>query len=580
MKLRTRAIDHLALARLTDQGLDPLRARLFASRGVRNRDDCDLSIERMLPPRMLGLEAAAERVAEAILAGAAIVVVGDYDCDGATGVACAVAGLRALGATIDYLVPSRFADGYGLSPRVVDAAAVHPRVGRAALIVTVDTGIGAIAGVDRANELGIPVIVTDHHLPGPVLPAAAAIVDPNQVGCPFPAKSIAGVGVMFYLVVAVRARLRALGRFTADSGRKEPALAALLDLVALGTVADIVALDQNNRRFIAAGLGRIRSGRARPGIRALFQVAGRAPRQATAGDLGYLIGPRINAAGRLADMSLGIECLLAADADAAMGMAEELDRLNRERREIEAGMNAQAQAATIDCPPEQRTLVVFDTGWHHGVIGLVASRIKDRHHRPCIALAPEAPGDADGPLRGSGRSIAGIHLRDVLDAIDRRHPGLLQRFGGHAMAAGLTLAPGRVADLAAAFEAAVTATVDAEVFERELLTDGPLSPAELSLATAERIDTEVWGQGFAPPLFSGRFRVLQQRLIQDRHLRLVLQPAEDMPAHGSASQRFEAICFGRCEPLPALAAIAYRLQRDDWQAMPRLSLVVVEVFEG
>jgi len=279
-------------------------------------------------------------------------------------------------------------------------------------------------------------------------------------------------------------------------------------------------------------------------------------------------------------MSLGIECLLAADADAAMGMAEELDRLNRERREIEAGMNAQAQAATIDCPPEQRTLVVFDTGWHHGVIGLVASRIKDRHHRPCIALAPEAPGDADGPLRGSGRSIAGIHLRDVLDAIDRRHPGLLQRFGGHAMAAGLTLAPGRVADLAAAFEAAVTATVDAEVFERELLTDGPLSPAELSLATAERIDTEVWGQGFAPPLFSGRFRVLQQRLIQDRHLRLVLQPAEDMPAHGSASQRFEAICFGRCEPLPALAAIAYRLQRDDWQAMPRLSLVVVEVFEG
>jgi single-stranded-DNA-specific exonuclease len=580
MKLRTRAIDHLALARLTDQGLDPLRARLFASRGVRNRDDCDLSIERMLPPRMMGLEAAAERVAEAIIAGAAIVVVGDYDCDGATGVACAVSGLRALGATIDYLVPSRFADGYGLSPRVVDAAAEHPRVGRAALIVTVDNGIGAIAGVERANALGIPVIVTDHHLPGPVLPAAAAIVDPNQAGCPFPAKSIAGVGVMFYLVVAVRARLRALGRFAAGSSRKEPALAALLDLVALGTVADIVALDQNNRRFIAAGLGRIRSGRARPGIQALFQVAGRAPRQATAADLGYLIGPRVNAAGRLADMSLGIECLLAPDADAARQMAEQLDHLNRERRDIEAGMNAQAQAATIDCPPDRRTLVVFDAGWHHGVIGLVASRIKDRHHRPCIALAPEAAGDCGGPLRGSGRSIAGIHLRDVLDVIDRRHPGLLQRFGGHAMAAGLTLAPGRVEELSAAFEAAVTAIADAEVFERELLTDGPLSPAELSLATAERIDTEVWGQGFAPPLFSGRFRVLQQRLIQDRHLRLVLQPAEDLPAHGSAGQRFEAICFGRCQPLPALAAIAYRLQRDDWQAMPRLSLVVVEVFEG
>ncbi len=577
MKLRVRPVDLLAFARLTDQGVDPLRARLFAARGIRSREDCDLSIDGMLAPRMLGLDEAAARVAEAIVAGSPIVVVGDYDCDGATGVACGVTGLRALGARVDYLVPSRFADGYGLSPRVADAAADHPRLGRAALIVTVDNGIGAVAGVDRANALGIPVVVTDHHLPGPVLPAAAAIVDPNQPGCPFPAKTIAGVGVMFDLLAAVRARLRSSGWFGPQ--RAEPRLSSLLDLVALGTVADIVALDQNNRRFVAAGLARIRAGRARPGLQALFQVAGRAPRQATAADLGFLIGPRINAAGRLADMSLGIECLLASDTDTALAMATELDRLNRERRELQAGMQAQALETTVDCPPTRRSLVVFDAGWHQGVIGLVASRLKDHHHRPCIALAPETVGDGSGPLRGSGRSIAGIHLRDVLDAVDRRYPGLLLRFGGHAMAAGLTLAPGRVTDLEAAVEEVVTAMVDASVFERELVTDGPLAAEELSLDTVERIDAEVWGQGFAPPVFSGRFRILNQRLIQDRHLRLVLESADSV-APGAGGQRFDAICFGRNTPLPDQAALAYRLQRDDYQAMPRLSLVVVDVLDA
>lgn len=620
MKLKTRPIDMIALSRLTDSGIDPLIARLYAARGIRGPEDCELALAGMLPPRMLGLDDAAREVADAIAAEATIVVVGDFDCDGATGVATAVTGLRAMGANVDYLVPSRFADGYGLSPRVVDVAADHPRIGPAELLITVDNGIGAHAGIDRANELGIPVVVTDHHLAGTTLPAAAAIVDPNQPGCPFPSKSIAGVGVMLYLLTAVRTQLRDDGHF---ADRKAPALGELLDLVALGTVADIVGLDQNNRRLVAAGLERIRGGRARPGIRALFEVAGKSIRQATVADLGFLIGPRINAAGRLADMSLGIECLLATSDDAALEMASELDRINRERREIEQVMRDQAEAATIDCPPERRSLVVFDPGWHQGVVGLVATRIKDRHHRPCIALAPEAEGDANGTLRGSGRSIPGLHLRDVLDVVDRRHPGLMLRFGGHAMAAGLTLAAGgRVAELEQAFEAAVAEVADASVFERELITDGPLESSEFTIETAERLDAEVWGQGFAVPLFSGRFRVLEQWVLKERHLKLVLVPDEpgepgetredddigrrartaatgaagrsggvgrsgqagrSGPAgrsgHGQA-QRLDAIAFGRNEPLAEHATLTYRLKRDDFRSLPRLQLMVVDVIEG
>ena len=586
MKLRTRPIDMLAVARLTEQGVDPLLARLYASRGVRGPADCDLALAGMLPPAMLGLDEAATLVADAIGAEAAIVVVGDYDCDGATGVATALTGLRAMGAKVDYLVPSRFADGYGLSPRVVDAAADHPRLGPAELLITVDNGIGAHAGIERANELGLPVVVTDHHLAGERLPDAAAIVDPNQPGCPFPSKSIAGVGVMLYLLTAVRSRLREIGHF---EGSSPPSLGELLDLVALGTVADIVALDQNNRRLVAAGLERIRAGRARPGIRALFEVAGKSTRQATVSDFGFLIGPRINAAGRLADMSLGIECLLATDEAAAMEMATELDRINRERREIEQAMRDEAEAATVDCPPERRSLVIHDPGWHQGVVGLVATRIKDRHHRPCIALAPETEGDVDGALRGSGRSIPGLHLRDVLDVIDRRHPGLMLKFGGHAMAAGLTLAAGnRVAELERAFEAAVAELADATVFERELITDGPLEPSEFTIATAERLDAEVWGQGFAPPLFSGRFRVISQQVLKARHLRLTLAPEDGFdgtapgPAPGPGRGRrlqLEAIAFGRNTPVGDRVTLTYRLQCDDFRATPQLKLMVTDILD-
>lgn len=573
MKLKTRSVDMLAMARLTDQGIDPLLARLFASRGVREPADCDLALAGMLAPKMLGLDEAADLVADAVMAEAPICIVGDYDCDGATGVACGVLGLRAMGAVVDYLVPSRFADGYGLSPRVVDAALDHPRLGQAELIITVDNGIGAHAGIDRANELGLPVVVTDHHLAGATLPAAAAIVDPNQPGCPFPSKSIAGVGVMLYLLTAVRSRLREEGHF---ADRPPPSLADLLDLVALGTVADIVGLDQNNRRFVAAGLERIRQGKARPGIRALFEVAGRATRQATVSDFGFLVGPRLNAAGRLADMSLGIECLLASDETAALEMAAELDRINRERREIEATMRSQAEAATVDCPSGRRSLVIADPGWHQGVVGLVATRIKDRHHRPCIALAPEVDGAWEGPLRGSGRSIPGLHLRDVLDAVDRRKPGLILRFGGHAMAAGLTLAPGnRVAELEEAFEAVVAETADPDIFEREVVTDGPLDPDDFTVATADRLDAEVWGQGFAAPVFSGRFRVLQQMVLKDRHLKLRLE-TEDGQGRGL---QLEAIAFGRREHLGPQAVIAYRLQRDDFRSTPRLTLHVVDVLD-
>ena len=570
----------VAFARLTEQGVDPLIARLYASRGVRGPADCELALAGMLPPTMLGLDEAATLVADAIGAEAPIVVVGDYDCDGATGVATAITGLRAMGAKVDYLVPSRFADGYGLSPRVVDAAADHPRLGPAELLITVDNGIGALAGIERANELGIPVVVTDHHLAGERLPDAAAIVDPNQPGCPFPSKSIAGVGVMLYLLTAVRGQLREIGHF---EGRSPPPLGELLDLVALGTVADIVALDQNNRRLVAAGLERIRAGRARPGIRALFEVAGKSTRQATVSDFGFLIGPRINAAGRLADMSLGIECLLAADETSALEMATELDRINRERREIEQAMRDQAEATTIDCPPGQRSLVIHDPGWHQGVVGLVATRIKDRHHRPCIALAPETAGDADGALRGSGRSIPGLHLRDVLDVIDRRHPGLMLKFGGHAMAAGLTLAAGnRVAELEQAFEAAVAELADASVFERELVTDGPLEPSEFTIATAERLDAEIWGQGFAPPLFSGRFRVLSQQVLKARHLRLTLAPEDDFGGAGAGRGRrlqIEAIAFGRNTLVGDRVTLTYRLQRDDFRATPQLKLMVADILD-
>ena len=564
MRLQTRTVDYLAQQRLLDGGLSPLLARLLAARGISDYEETRLELAGMLAPAsLMGLDAGARLLSETIDREEPIVVVGDYDCDGATAIAVAVLGLRAMGATADYLVPNRFENGYGLTPEVADMAARHPRLGCPRLLVTVDNGIASVAGVERAHELGMKVLVTDHHLPGEQLPAAEVIVNPNQPGCRFPSKCIAGVGVMFYLLTALRAHRRELGRFEGA----QPSLAPLLDLVSLGTVADVVPLDRNNRILVAAGLQRMRAGRCRPGISALLQVARRSARTIAAADLGFAVGPRLNAAGRLADMSLGVECLLAEDFGRAMELAEQLDQINQERRAIEETMREQATNLLCDVKPDRLALVVHDAGWHHGVIGLVASRMKDLHHRPCIALAPEN----DEVLRGSGRSIPGVHLRDVLDLVEKRHNGMLLKFGGHAMAAGLSM---RRADLAAfesAFEAAVATLADPEAFSPSLITDGPLDAPEMSLEVIEQIDSQIWGQGFAQPLFSGRFTILSQRLIKDRHMKL------ELALESEPRRRLKAIFFGRAEALPRQAVLAYRLQREEYQGLAGVCLHVEHV---
>ena len=560
----TRPVPEPARSALERAGLHPVLARLYAARGVEDRTQLDPDLRGLLPPDGLkDIDVAARLLADAIDSDRPVLIVADYDCDGATACAVAVRGLRMMGARVDYLVPNRFEHGYGLGPAIVDLACAHPRLGRPALIVTVDNGIASVEGVDRARTLGIDVLVTDHHLPGERLPEAAAIVDPNRTDCPFPSKHLAGVGVMFYVLLALRARLRAAGRF---AGRPEPPLQTLLDLVALGTVADLVRLDRNNRLLVGAGLRRIRAGQACPGVRALFEAAGRDPRNAGCGDLGFALGPRINAAGRLEDITIGIECLLADDPGLAAELAARLDAINRERREIEADMREQAVADAGAPGAGQRTLVVCREGWHEGVVGLVASRLKDLHHRPTVAFAP-ASGEP-GMLRGSGRSIPGVHLRDTLDLVSKRHPAMIARFGGHAMAAGLSLPAAALDDFAQAFEQAILESADPACFERSLLTDGPLAPDELALELAEAIDLGVWGQGFPPPLFSDLVEVAGQRLVKDRHMKLELS---------LAGRRVDAIAFGRTEPLPRRARIAYRLERNSFRGLVSLQLIVEAV---
>jgi single-stranded-DNA-specific exonuclease len=489
--------------------------------------------------------------------------VGDYDADGATGSALAVRGLRQLGAArVSYLVPSRFAFGYGLSPEVVDAAASSTPD----LLLTVDNGIASIAGVRRARELGIPVIVTDHHLPGSELPDAAAIVNPNLPGDPFPSKHLAGVGVIFYVLAAVRARLRADGWF--GQGRPEPNLAELLDLVALGTVADVVTLDDNNRILVEQGLRRMRAGRASPGVRALLEVAGRRPEQVTARDLGFAAGPRLNAAGRLTDMSLGVECLLTDDLARAASIARELDALNTQRREIEDAMREQAEAmldealAAHDHAP---ALCLYDDRWHQGVTGILAARIRERYHRPVIAFAPAD----DGLLRGSARSIDGLHVRDLIDAVVKRHPDLVVRFGGHAMAAGLTLRPAMIDPFRDAFVAEVRRELGDLPPVRELVSDGELPPEAHDLATAELLRLAgPWGKGFPEPLFDGHFRVIDQRLVGERHLRLRLATEAGGAIDGIGFRLGELAGGGD------RAHIAYRLDINEYRAQRVLQLIV------
>ncbi|MBN9427816.1 MAG: single-stranded-DNA-specific exonuclease RecJ [Burkholderiales bacterium] len=544
-------------------GVPPVLARLLAARGIASAGELDRDLARLLPPpTMKGISDAARLLADAIERGERLCIVADYDCDGATACAVAVRGLRQLGAAhVDYLVPNRFEHGYGLTVPVVELAAQHPRLGKPDWLITVDSGIASVDGVAAARAHGMRVIVTDHHLPGQTLPAADAIVDPNQPGCGFASKHLAGVGVMFYLLLALRAELR---RRRPEHPAGRVPLQQLLDLVALGTVADLVKLDGNNRLLAATGLQRIRAGRACAGIRALLRVAGRDEARCGCSDLGFAVGPRINAAGRLADISIGIECLLCDDAAHADELATMLDTMNRERREIEHSMREEALESLPADIDEAPAIVMHREGWHEGVIGLVASRLKDRLHRPAIALALAG----DGALRGSGRSIPGVHLRDVLDLVDKRAPGLLLRFGGHAMAAGLTLHAARLAEFTQLFRQAVLDFADPGCFARETLTDGALEAEQIDLPLVEALESQVWGQGFPAPLFSDTFEVGRQSLMAGKHLRIELR---------SGTRKLTAVAFGRTEPLPSPARIAYRLIRDEFQGLASVRLVIETV---
>ena len=546
-------------------GLHPLLARLYAARGVRAADELDSGLQHLLKPDTLaGTQAAAALLADALAAQQRICVVADYDCDGATACAVALRGLALLGAqpgSLRYVVPDRRVHGYGLTPAVVDLARAH----RPHLLVTVDNGIASMAGVDHARALGIAVLVTDHHLPalqGDVvqLPAADVIVNPNQPGCAFESKHLAGVGVMFYVLLALRAELRQRGHFDAAH---QPRLDALLDLVALGTVADVVRLDANNRRLVAQGLKRVRSGRMQPGVQALFAAARRDPARASTFDFGFALGPRINAAGRLSDMTLGIECLLTDEPDRAHALAQQLDAINRERREVETGMREQAEAQ-LERAAEfsgRAAVSLFDESFHEGVVGIVAGRLKDRLHRPTFVFAR----GTDGLLKGSGRSIAGFHLRDALDLVSKRHPGVLRRFGGHAMAAGCTLEVDGFATFDAALQTVALEWLDEAALHRTMRTDGPLAPEWFNLQTAAALDREVWGAGFEAPLFFDEVEVLQQRLVGEKHLKLKLR-------QGGIVR--DAIWFGHIEPLPARVSLAYRLNLDEFQGQSRLQMVV------
>jgi single-stranded-DNA-specific exonuclease len=548
--------------------LPPLLQRIYAARKVATTAELDRSLGQLPAPWLLsGMEAMADILVDAVRHQRSVLVIGDYDADGATASAVAVRGLRALGLErVDYLVPNRFEFGYGLSREIVQVAARR----KPDLLLTVDNGIVNFEGVAAANELGMRVLITDHHSPGNGVPDAAAIVNPNLPGDGFPSKALAGVGVMFYVLMALRQRLRAAGYFD-RAGASEPKLGYLLDLVALGTVADVVNLDHVNRILVHQGLARIRSEQAHPGILALLEVAGRKPRQATAMDLGFFAGPRLNAAGRMDDMSLGIECLLSDRMDDARARAARLNEFNRDRREVEEQMKQDA-FAIIDRLEESAgsrpALCLFEEDWHQGVVGLVASRIKDRVHRPVIAFAPGGAGGDE--LRGSGRSVPGVHIRDVLADIAARKPGIFRKFGGHAMAAGLTLARGRLAEFTRDFEAEVEKRLAGLDLEHAVQTDGALEPCELELAMAEALQRAgPWGQGFPEPLFDGEFEVVGSRIVGERHLKLVLKPPR-------SDRILDGICFGVDEPGPWLRCrklrTAYRLDVNEFRDLRNVQL--------
>jgi len=551
----TRAVDSRAVEHLVAAGLHPFMARIYAARGIGDRTQLASDLSRLIPPeRLTNTGKMAALLADAIAARRKLLIVADYDADGATACAVGLRALRLFGADVDYLVPNRFEYGYGLTPEIVRLAA---ELKKPDVLITVDNGIASVDGVAEANRLGMKVLVTDHHLPGDALPAAWCIINPNQPGCDFPSKSLAGVGVMFYLMLALRAELRRRGAFGA---LPEPNLATLLDLVALGTVADVVKLDDNNRLLVQQGLQRMRAGRAQPGIAALFSSAGRDIRRAGAYDLGFVAGPRLNAAGRLTDMSLGIECLVTDDPVRAIGIARQLDQLNRQRRDIEAGMQESALAALDDVEPGY-TLSLFDPQWHQGVIGILASRLRERFHRPTFAFAAAG----NGELKGSGRSIAALHLRDTLDLVSKRHPRLILRFGGHAAAAGLSLRENAFGDFRAAFETVTRELLTPADLEREWISDGELPPEDLNIENAAMLADAVWGQGFPEPRFHDRFEVAAQRVVGERHLKLRLR---------RGAQLLDAMLFGHADPLPEAILATYRLSANHYNGAVTLQLII------
>jgi len=555
---------------LSETGLHPLLARLYAARGITSVAELKTDLSTLLPPEGLkGIQEAAQLLADGIEAGTRMVIVADYDCDGATACAVGVRALRMLGARdVHYFVPDRVIHGYGLSPSVVAEVAGL----EADILITVDNGIASVEGVAAAQALGMTVLVTDHHLAGDTLPTAEVIVNPNQPDCHFESKHLAGVGVMFYVALALRAELRRRNWFSAE--RPEPNLATLLDLVALGTVADVVKLDPNNRLLVRQGIARMRAGRMHAGVRALFGAAGRDPARASTFDMGFALGPRLNAAGRLSDMSLGIECLLTDDYARAFNIAQELDKLNRERREIETEMR-DAALATLETThiDEGPAISLFEPEWHQGVVGIVAGRIKDQAHRPTIAFARARENDDDklgtGEIKGSGRSIPALHLRDALDLITKRHPDLILKFGGHAMAAGLTIHERDFTRFRQIFADTVAELLTPADLQRSLETDGALETGYMNLDMARLLEADIWGQGFAAPLFEDVFQVDKQRLLKDRHLKLTLSKPGAV---------FEAIRFNCAESVPSRIRAAYRLASNEYQGVASVQLML-EYFE-
>jgi len=564
MKLIDRDVPPRAAWALEQAGTHPLLARLLAARGIDNAQDLQDDLALLLPPDLLkGTREAAHLLAQAIEQDKHLCIVADYDCDGATACAVGLRGLRMLGARhVSYLVPDRVVDGYGLTPTIAERV----KQSGADVLITVDNGIASVEGVDTAHQLGMQVLVTDHHLPGEQLPTADVTVNPNQPGCDFPSKSMAGVGVMFYVLLALRALLRESGKFDA---RTQPRLDTLLPLVALGTVADVVKLDANNRRLMAQGLKRIRAGQMPPGMSALFQAAARKTQQANTFDLGFALGPRINAAGRLSDMRLGIECLQTDDAALASQLAQQLDQINRERRVIEGDMRDMAldiaQSLFEEDMPPPPAVCVFDPEFHEGVVGIVASRLKEQFHRPVFVFAPSTAPGKEHELKGSGRSIPGFHLRDALDLLAKRAPGVLLRFGGHAMAAGCTIAEEHYELFEHHLHQIAQEGLDAATLQRRLDTDGPLPPQFRRSDVAQMLQGQVWGQGFAAPVFSEKLEVVSQRLVGEKHLSVKLRHQGEL---------VDGIWFGRSQPLPGQAHLAYRLDTDEWQGQQRVRFVI------